>query len=116
MTQKYDWHKIADNEQEIAVAENGIALMEVQGKKFCITKFQHQWFGFPSICPHAGGLLANGYIDIIGNIVCPLHRYKFNVKNGRNTSGEGYYMKTYPVELRPDGVFIAFEQKRWWTL
>jgi len=115
MINKFDWHKIANNEKEITVAENGIAVIEILDKKICLTKFQDQWFGFAYKCPHAGGLLANGYIDIIGNIVCPVHRYKFSLKNGRNTSGEGFYMKTYSVELREEGVFVAFEQSSWFN-
>jgi 3-phenylpropionate/trans-cinnamate dioxygenase ferredoxin subunit len=31
------------------------------------------------------------------------------MKNGRNTSGEGYFLKTYPVETRPEGIFIGFK-------
>jgi nitrite reductase/ring-hydroxylating ferredoxin subunit len=107
------WYKIAEHENEIILAENGIAVVEVNNKKICITKFQQQWFAFAYTCPHASGLLANGYIDIIGNIVCPMHRYKFSLKNGRNTSGEGFYMKTYLVETRIDGVFVGLEKSSW---
>ncbi|MCX6337228.1 MAG: hypothetical protein NT153_08110 [Bacteroidetes bacterium] len=51
--------------------------------------------------------MADGYIDATGQIVCPLHRYRFSLQNGRNTSGEGYYLKTYPIEHREDGIFIG---------
>ena len=53
--------------------------------------------------------MAMGYIDAIGNVVCPLHRYKYDLKNGRNISGEGYYLKNWPVELRENGVFVGLE-------
>ena len=89
MTKKYSWHKIADSEEEIIFPENRIAVIEIENKKICLTKFQQEWFAFPFKCPHAGGMLANGYVDMIGNIVCPLHRYKFSLKNGRKISGEG---------------------------
>ena len=46
---------------------------------------------------------------MIGNIVCPLHRYKFSLTNGRNTSGEGFYMKTFPVEMREEGLYVGLE-------
>ncbi|MEP6845364.1 MAG: Rieske 2Fe-2S domain-containing protein, partial [Panacibacter sp.] len=63
-------------------------------------------------CPHAGGILADGHIDTMGNIVCPLHHYRFNMQNGRNTSGEGFFVKTYPVEIREDGVYVGMEEKK----
>jgi len=104
---KYNWHKIAESEQELELTDNHIAVVEVKGKKICIGKHQQEWFGFAYKCPHAGGILSDGYIDMVGNVVCPLHRYKFSVKNGRNTSGEGYYLKTYPVEQRAEGLFLG---------
>jgi len=30
--------------------------------------------------------------------------------NGRNTSGEGYYLKHWKVETREDGVFVEMEE------
>ncbi|NII24324.1 Rieske 2Fe-2S domain-containing protein [Pseudoflavitalea sp. X16] len=104
---KYNWHKIAESEAELVMSDHHIAVAEVKGKKICIGKHQQEWFGFAYKCPHAGGILADGYIDAAGNVVCPLHRYKFSLKNGRNTSGEGYYLKTYPIEQREDGLFIG---------
>ena len=55
--------------------------------------------------------MAEGYIDALGNVVCPLHRYKYDMKNGRNVSGEGYFLAHWPVELREEGVFVAMEEK-----
>ncbi|HET9279590.1 MAG TPA: Rieske 2Fe-2S domain-containing protein, partial [Flavitalea sp.] len=111
MMKKYEWHKIAECEEEIVVGENGIAVFEIRNKKICITKYREEWFGFPYTCPHAGGILAGGYIDKIGNIVCPLHGYKFGLKNGRNSSGEGFYMRTFPIEIRPTGLFVGLDRE-----
>ena len=107
---QYTWHKIAETDQELVLGPNGIGVIEVKGKKICVTQFKEAWYGFAFKCPHAGGFMSDGYIDPIGNVVCPLHRYKFNIQNGRNTSGEGYYLKTWPVESRPDGIFIGMEE------
>ncbi len=106
----YAWHKIADHINELDFAANNIAVTEVKGKKICIGKFGGQAFAFAFKCPHAGGILADGYIDALGNVVCPLHRYKYDMKNGRNTSGEGYYLKHWPVEQRENGVFVGMEE------
>ena len=101
------WFKIAESADEIQTGSNGIAVIELRGKKICLANHSGQWHGFAYTCPHAGGILANGNLDVMGNIVCPLHRYRFSVKNGRNTSGEGYHLKTYQVELRTDGLYLA---------
>jgi 3-phenylpropionate/trans-cinnamate dioxygenase ferredoxin subunit len=114
MTEKiYIWYKIADHISEIDFAANNIAVAEVNGKKISLGKFNDSVFAFAYKCPHAGGLLADGFIDSMGNVVCPLHRYRFDIKNGRNVTGEGYYLKHWPVELREDGVFVGMERANW---
>jgi 3-phenylpropionate/trans-cinnamate dioxygenase ferredoxin subunit len=80
-------------------------------KRICIGKFKEEFFAFAAKCPHASGLFVNGFIDALGNVVCPLHRYKFCMKNGRNVSGEGYYLKHWPVEIRDGGVFVGLAPK-----
>lgn len=107
---KYTWHKIADSLPELDFSENNIAVTEVNGKRICIGRFNEQVFAFAFKCPHAGGILADGFIDALGNVVCPLHRYKYDMKNGRNVSGEGYYLKNWPVEFREDGVYVGMEK------
>lgn len=95
------------NELELV---NDMAVVEVEGRKICIASHRQQWFGFAFKCPHAGVPLSDGYIDVAGNIVCALHGYKFSLKNGYNTSGEGYYLKTYPVTVNDEGVFVGLEE------
>lgn len=102
------WHKIAESKAELfSGKDNNIVELEVDGKKICLVNDQESLHGCFAKCPHAGGKMAEGYIDALGNIVCPLHRYKFNLKNGRNTSGEGYFLKTYPIEEREEGIFVG---------
>jgi 3-phenylpropionate/trans-cinnamate dioxygenase ferredoxin subunit len=103
------WYKIAESVNELLLSGNRICVAEIAGKKICVAEFQQQWFGFAYKCPHASGIMADGYIDAVGNVVCPVHRFKFNLVNGRNTSGEGFYLKTYPVEVREDGVYVGLQ-------
>ena len=104
---KYQYHQIAEHPSELNFSEQGIAVVEIKGKKICIARFESAWFGFAYKCPHASGIMSEGYIDAVGNVVCPVHRYKFSLKNGRNTSGEGYYLKIYPVEVRGEAIFVG---------
>ena len=102
----FRWQKIAASPAELDFAVNDIAVVETGGKKLCIGRYNGALYAFAYTCPHASGIMADGYIDALGNIVCPVHRYKFNLQNGRNTSGEGYYLKRWPVEVREDGVYL----------
>lgn len=101
------WHRIAAHPNELSFAANQIAVVEADGKKLCIARFKDTYYSFAYKCPHASGIMADGFIDALGQVVCPLHRYRFNMQNGRNVSGEGYFLKTYPVEHREDGLFVG---------
>jgi nitrite reductase/ring-hydroxylating ferredoxin subunit len=89
------------------IADKQMLPFEVAGMELCMARFDGKLFAFPRKCPHAGVFMDEGYIDSRGAVVCPLHGYKFTLKNGYNCSGEGYKMKTFAVEERPDGVYIA---------
>lgn len=102
------WHKIAESRKELFEPDNSLTEVEVEGKMVCIGLYQDQIRACAAKCPHASGKMAAGYIDALGNIVCPLHRYKFSLENGRNVTGEGYFLKTYEVVERNDGIFISF--------
>ena len=104
-----NWHKIANNISEINFNVNGLAEIDLNGKIICIAKHINQLFACTQKCPHAGALLAGGHLDALGNLICPLHKYKFSLKNGRNVSGEGYYLKTFPIQNREDGIFVNVE-------
>ena len=111
MDKKLDWVKIAESLEEIPFGPNGLAEVSAGDKTVCIGRQKDSYFAFAPKCPHASGYFVDGFIDALGNVVCPLHRYKFCMKNGRNVSGEGYYLKHWPVAVREDGVFVGLEAK-----
>ncbi|MEP7108382.1 MAG: Rieske 2Fe-2S domain-containing protein [Ferruginibacter sp.] len=108
---KYNWHKVADSIGDLRFSVNGMVEVEVAGKTICVALHKEGLQACTQKCPHAGGILADGFLDALGNIVCPVHRYKFSLHNGRNISGEGYFLKTFPIEIRKEGVFVGFEEK-----
>jgi len=121
---KYKWYKFAEKETDIKWTPGAVAEVIINNKKFCIGRFQppgdsgapgapaptYQYFGFAHTCPHAGAPMTDGYIDGACNVVCPVHQLKFNLRNGRDSNGEGYRLKTYPVEIRPDGIYIGLDE------
>lgn len=110
---KYKWHKVAESKEELFASGKALLEIIVHQKTVCIALHDNKVYACAHKCPHAGGYMAAGWLDAMGHIVCPLHRYRFDLIKGRNVSGEGYYLKTYPVEEREDGVFVGLEESRW---
>ena len=110
----WTWYKVGEHKDTIAWQENNMCIVEAGNKKITLAQLSGQLFAFAHKCPHASGIMADGYINAAGQVTCPLHRYRFDIKNGRNTSGEGYYLKTYRVETREDGIYVGWEEKGFW--
>jgi len=106
------WKKIAESRDELFQSGKELTEIEVDGKLICVVRHKEKLSACAAKCPHAGGKMSAGYMDALGNIVCPLHRYKFNLENGRNVTGEGYFLKTYATEERADGVYVAIQEKK----
>ena len=107
---KYKWYKIADAIAELQFDVNNILQVEVAGKKICIIKMKEGLAACAAKCPHAGGNMVEGFLDKNGNIVCPVHRYAFSFENGRDVTGEGYYLKIYPVQVNDAGILLGIEE------
>jgi len=105
MDKTESWTKIAANIDEIDFKDN-IACIEIEGKSICIIKAITGLKACFSKCPHAGGDLSSGFLDQKGNIICPVHNYRFNLNSGRDTNGEGYFLKIFPVKENEQGIFI----------
>lgn len=103
----YNWHKVEGITAEI-LEENKLREFMVADKKIGLLKRSDAIYAFTSRCPHASANLCDGWLDARGHIICPEHKYRFDPVNGRNVSGEGYKLFTYPVEIRDNGIFIGF--------
>jgi 3-phenylpropionate/trans-cinnamate dioxygenase ferredoxin subunit len=108
---KYQWFKVAESVKELRFSSNNMLIVEANHKKVTLVKYKEQFYACAHLCPHASGVLSEGHIDVVGNVVCPVHRYKFSLQNGRNVSGEGYCLRTYPVKVTDEGVFVGIMER-----
>lgn len=102
----YSWYKIEGLTIETLQAEK-MQEYVLAGKSIGILKLNGVVYAFAATCPHTSAPLCEGWLDAQKRIVCPLHKYRFDPANGRNTSGEGYKLKTYPVEIRENEIYIG---------
>lgn len=79
-------------------------------RKVCLLiKHQDAYYLVKNSCPHQGVSLEKASCED-GFIVCPWHRYGFDLKTGR---GAGLYLDNYPIEIRDNGVYAGFEYFSW---
>jgi nitrite reductase/ring-hydroxylating ferredoxin subunit len=104
----YSWHKIADA-GDILVQEGNIVTIDAGGKQVCVTVVDGEYFAFQSKCPHAGASFEHAWLSEDHSLICPLHRFRFDVRTGRNASGEGYTLFRYPTKSDESGIWIGIQ-------
>lgn len=109
------WYKLFESKEAATqqIALNTAQTIAVNGKKICVAHTTEGFFAVNDKCPHNGASLGNGFCTTDNSIVCPLHRYHFDLRTGRAKSGLGDVVDTYPLETRYDGVFIGFKELIW---
>ncbi|MDN5289581.1 MAG: Rieske (2Fe-2S) protein [Mucilaginibacter sp.] len=75
-------------------------------KNICLVGFEGQVYALSSVCPHAGADLSEG-LCVKGKIVCPYHRYTYNLATGKGGEGQNDFVATYPVDIKDDGIYIG---------
>jgi ferredoxin-nitrite reductase len=91
------------------IAEGSAKLVRAQGEEVAVFKVNGQLFGIQNICPHEGGQLCKGWIEG-GEVVCPLHGYKFDLKTGACSSDPTLKAKTCSVVADGDKFTVDSSQ------
>jgi nitrite reductase/ring-hydroxylating ferredoxin subunit len=61
-----------------------------------IFKAAGRLYGIQNICPHAGGQLCRGWIEG-SQVVCPVHRYNFDLETGACTTDPRLRVKVFKL-------------------
>ncbi|WP_129715668.1 Rieske (2Fe-2S) protein [Pedobacter sp. SYP-B3415] len=85
-----------------------VRCLKADGKKVCLIRHGQELVATQATCPHAGGHFSGGWCKN-GMLVCPIHRYEYDLRTGRGAAGQGDYIDLYPVALKDDGVYIGFK-------
>ena len=76
----------------------------------CMTHYQGKYAALDNKCPHQGGPLGEGSIEK-GFLRCPWHGWDFEPLTGKPPGGYDDGIATYSVEIRNDGVYVAFSEE-----
>ena len=106
-----EWYRVADV-NELPVGR--VKTVTAGTHSFALTNIDGQFTAMDNRCPHQGGPLGEGSIEV-GNdgqcwLRCPWHGWDFDPQTGRSPGGhEDSGQQLYPVESREDGVYVGVE-------
>ncbi|MDF1595379.1 MAG: thiamine pyrophosphate-binding protein [Acidimicrobiia bacterium] len=87
------------------LALNTPTMVSAGGRALCVTRTESGWGILDNRCPHQGGPLGEGQVE--GEyLLCPWHGYEYDPVSGQPPPGFTDAATAYPVELRPDGLYV----------
>lgn len=104
-----EWIKIFSNPAD-ALAKIKPAttqLLVVHQKRICLARIENQFFAIEDKCSHNGESLSKGSINYIGEVVCPWHGYRFQLRTGREANERSRDLETYPIKVDETGFYIG---------
>ncbi len=103
------WHKLFDNwaAAEKAIPEAGIRRATVDGIKVSLIRYREALWAVNDQCPHMKASLGDGRLNGFGEIICPLHYYRFKLSNGQEAENRCDDLEVYTIETREDGIYIG---------
>jgi thiamine pyrophosphate-dependent acetolactate synthase large subunit-like protein/nitrite reductase/ring-hydroxylating ferredoxin subunit len=101
------WYKVADLG---GVTPNRVMTVTAGTHQICLVNHNNKITALDNHCPHQGGPLGEGQIEN-GWVICPWHAYEYDPETGKAPEGFEDCVKTYPVELREDGIYVAMDEE-----
>ncbi|MBS7563343.1 Rieske (2Fe-2S) protein [Mucilaginibacter sp. Bleaf8] len=96
------WYKVASPLQN---DESFIKKVKAGSQTVCLINNEGALHAVSAKCPHAGADLSAGWCEQ-GKLVCPYHRYSYDLLTGRGSPGQNDYVSVYPVDSRDDGIYV----------
>lgn len=101
MTQQ--WIDVA---AEDAVPDEDVVALAVQGRELAFYASEGEIFATDNICTHGQARLCDGFFEG-GEIECPLHQGRFNVRSGKAMCAPlTQDLRVYPVKIENGRVFV----------
>jgi len=108
---KLDWYRVADLED---VPPGRVKTVTAGTHSMALTNIDGEFTAMDNRCPHQGGPLGEGSIEVGSDgqcwLRCPWHGWDFDPKTGVSPGGhEDSGQCLYPLEVREDGIYVGLE-------
>lgn len=104
-----EWIKVFSSGEEARqrLKENIPQLLVVRGQSICLVMRENLLYAIENKCSHNGESLSKGLVNFLGEVLCPWHGYRFNLKTGRECAERSRDLQIYPVKENEEGVFVG---------
>ena len=108
---KLEWHRVADVDE---LAAGRVKTVTAGTSSMALTHIDGEFNALDNRCPHQGGPLGEGSIEIGADgqcwLRCPWHGWDFDPKTGLPPGGHADSgQQRYPVDVRHDGIYVGLE-------
>jgi 3-phenylpropionate/trans-cinnamate dioxygenase ferredoxin component len=102
------WIKIFTSKQEAeqTLANRGPRLLCIGANRIALVRLDDELVAVQDFCSHNKESLSKGIVNFKDEIVCPWHGYCFNLRTGRELIQRSPDLKTFPLKISDEGVFI----------
>jgi 3-phenylpropionate/trans-cinnamate dioxygenase ferredoxin subunit len=90
--------------------EGAVKTVEVNGRPIVLVRYEGTIYALDDLCTHDGGSLGDGGA-VGGEIVCPRHGARFDIKTGAATGMPAVFgIKTYDVRVEGNDIYVGIEE------
>jgi thiamine pyrophosphate-dependent acetolactate synthase large subunit-like protein/nitrite reductase/ring-hydroxylating ferredoxin subunit/CDGSH-type Zn-finger protein len=105
------WYKVAEADD---LRDGEVRAVQAGTQSIALTCHRGEVGALDNACPHQGGPLGEGSIECDGDeacwLRCPWHGWDFHPITGRSPGQHADGVRTYPVERREDGIYVAVRE------
>ena len=104
-----------------SVPEGGVVGLVVDGVSVALVRWRDELFALRDVCPHQQGQVCRGFVRPVleseevgeaavdrerGVIICPWHRWEYDLRTGVGLRRERFRLRTYRVEVVDGRLYI----------
>ncbi|MCP5305522.1 MAG: CDGSH iron-sulfur domain-containing protein [Chromatiaceae bacterium] len=106
------WYKVAEPGE---LRDGEVRTVQAGRQAIALTAHAGRIGALDNACPHQGGPLGEGSIECNDGqddcwLRCPWHGWDFDPLTGRAPGGHADQVRTFPVEQRDDGIYVAVRE------
>jgi len=109
--QELNWQHVADLDE---LPAGRVKTVTAGVHSMALTNIDGEYTAMDNRCPHQGGPLGEGSIEVGAEgqcwLRCPWHGWDFDPKTGRPPGGhEDSGQRLFPIDVRDDGIYVGLE-------